>query len=298
MNQLEAMRMLVRVVDAGSFIAVANQLHIARSAVTRQIAALERHLGTQLLVRSTRRLNVTAAGAAYVEQCRDILSRIDAAESGLSEGRKAARGRIRLGLPLSFGLNVLMPALLDFAQQQPEVDLVMDLSDQRVNLIEDGLDLSVRVTAGFQPGDIVRKLGTCRMHTVASPAYLAQHGSPQHPDDLRQHPCLIYANDVSQVQWLYHVDQQAISVPVRGRVVANNGSVLTEAAVRGMGLAHQPDFLVQAALDQGLLRTVLAAFEGPPLGVYAVLPSQRHVPHRVRVLMDELTAHLSKPAGV
>ena len=293
MDKLDTMQTFVRVAEAGSFVAVANQLQVARSAITRQVAALEQHLGTQLITRSTRRLTLTAAGAAYLEKCRVILNMVDAAESELSEARAQPRGRIRLGLPLSYGLQVLMPALLDFAQQQPLVELVMDLSDQRANLIEDGLDISIRITADLQPTDVVRRLGACRLHTVASPDYLAQHGAPRHPDELRHHACLLYAHDTTQSLWAYQDGQQRLSVPVRGRVVANNGSLLTEAAMRGMGIARQPDFLSGDALAQGRLQAILAEFEGPAMGVYAVLPGNRYVPHRVRVLMDALAQFLS-----
>ncbi len=293
MDKLDAMQMFVRVAEAGSFIAVANHMQVARSVVTRQVAALEQHLGTQLITRSTRRLSLTAAGAVYLEKARVILNMVDAAESDLGEARVTPRGRIRLGLPLSYGLQVLMPALLDFAQQHALVELVMDLSDQRANLIEGGLDLSIRITAELQPADIVRRLGTCRLHTVASPGYLATHGAPRHPDELCHHACLLYAHEATQSVWPYQDGEQSLNVPVRGRVVANNGSMLTEAALRGMGITRQPDFVLGDHLSQGRLQAVLSSFEGPPLGVYAVLPSNRYVPHRVRVLMDELAAFLA-----
>jgi len=159
MDKLDAMQTFVRVAEAGSFIAVARQLQVARSVVTRQVDALEKHLGAKLITRTTRSLTLTAAGAAYLEKCRVILNMVDAAESGVAEEKAVPRGRIRLGLPLSFGLLELMPALLDFARDQPQVELVMDLSDRRANLVEEGLDLSIRITNDLQPGDIVRPLG-------------------------------------------------------------------------------------------------------------------------------------------
>src|SRR5574343_797749 len=230
MDKLVLFRSFVRVAEAGSFIAVAHQLQVARSVVTRQVAALEKHLGTKLITRSTRSLTLTAAGSAYLEKCRLILNMVDAAESSLAEEKSVPRGRIRLGLPLTYGLQELMPALLDFAQAQPFIELSMDLSDQRANLVEEGLDLSVRITADVQPGDIVRKLGECQLLTLASPAYLAQHGEPRHPSDLRQHECLIYASDTAVSTWPYRDKGQTLQVPVRGRIVANNGAALTEAA--------------------------------------------------------------------
>lgn len=288
MDKLDAMQTFVRVAEAGSFIAVANQLQVARSVVTRQVAALEKHLGTQLITRSTRSLTLTAAGSAYLEKCRVILNMVDAAESSLAEEKAVPRGRIRLGLPLSYGLQALVPLLLDFADQQPFIELIMDLSDQRANLIEEGLDLSIRITADLQPGDIVRKLGECRLLTLASPGYIAQHGKLRHPSDLRHHECLIYASDTATSTWSYRDGQQTVPVPVRGRIVANNGAALMDAAARGMGVARQPDFIAAPYLAKGQVQPVLQGFEVDPLGIYAVLPGNRYIPHRVSVLIEHL----------
>lgn len=288
MNKFEAMHAFVRVAETGSFTAVANQLQVARSVVTRQVAALEKQLGVQLITRSTRRLTLTAAGSAYLDKCRLILNLVDEAESGLTDEKTLPRGRIRLGLPLTYGLEALVPALLDFAQAQPRVELIMDLSDQRANLIEEGLDLSIRITSDLQPGDIVRKLGECRLLTLASPAYLAGHGVPRHPNELRQHECLIYASDSAVSTWSYSEQGQACSVQVRGRIVANNGVALTEAAARGMGIARQPDFIAAPYLATGRVRAVLEEFEMAPLGIYAVLPGNRYIPQRVNLLIRHL----------
>jgi DNA-binding transcriptional LysR family regulator len=293
MDKLDAMQTFVRVAEAGSFIAVAQQLQVARSVVTRQVAALEKHLGTKLITRSTRSLTLTAAGSAYLEKCRVILNMVDAAESSLAEEKATPRGRIRLGLPLSYGLQALLPALLDFARDQPFIELIMDLSDQRANLIEEGLDLSIRITADLQPGDIVRKLGECRLLTLASPAYIAQHGELRHPSELRHHDCLIYASDHAVSTWVYQAQGQSLPVQVRGRIVANNGAALCEAAARGMGVARQPDFIATPYLAQGRLQAVLQAFESAPLGIYAVLPSNRYIPHRVGVLIEHLARVLA-----
>ena len=299
MDKLDAMQTFVRVAEAGSFIAVAQQLQVARSVVTRQVAALEKHLGATLITRSTRRLTLTAAGAAYLEKCRTILHMVDSAESSLAEEKAVPRGRIRLGLPLTFGLQTLMPALLEFAQQQPLIELVMDFSDQRANLIEDGLDLSIRITADLQPGDIVRKLGECRLITMAAPDYLSRHAVPRDPQELRHHECLIYARDASASHaiWNYQQDGQATQVQVRGRILANNGVALMEAAARGMGVARQPDFIAAPYLARGQVVPVLENYTPAALGVYAVLPSNRYIPHRVSALIQHLAAGVFNSAG-
>jgi len=287
------MNTFVRVVEAGSFAAVAEQMQVARSAVTRQVAGLEQHLRVKLLTRSTRSLSLTAAGAAYLEQCRTILGLVDAAESGLAEP-EALGGRLRLGLPLSFGLGELMPAVMDFARQHPDIHLELHYSDQRANLVEEGLDLSIRITGELQASDIVRRLGRCRILAVASPAYLAARGTPRRPDDLTRHDCLVYSLGPSRYRWNFQRGGQAVTVTVRPRLVADNGTALVQAAAQGLGVALQPDFIVQPFLDSGQVTEILKGFERQPLGIFAVLPSNRYIPRRVSALMDHLQAAMDR----
>ena len=294
MDKLDAMQTFVRVAEAGSFTAVADQLQVARSAVTRQIAGLEKHLRVKLITRSTRSLTLTAAGAAYLEKCRVILNMVDAAESSLDEEKAVPRGRIRLGLPLSFGLQRLMPALLAFAKAQPHIELMMDFSDQRSNLVEEGIDLSIRITADLQPGDIVRHLGECHLLTLASPGYLSEHGQPLHPEQLRHHECLIYSMTMNAATWAYADAGQVSAFAVRGRIRSNNGVALTQAAAQGLGITRQPDFIAEPFLQSGQVLTLLQDFEAPPLGIYAVLPSNRYIPHRVNVLIEHLSDFLAE----
>jgi len=291
MDRLDAMHLFVRVAELGSFSAVAQQLGVARSVVTRQIAALEAHLGVKLMARSTRRLALTSAGTAYLEKCRVILNLVEAAETDVAQERLTPRGNIRISLPLSFGLKRLAPLLLDFSQRHPEVALDMDYSDRRVNLIEEGIDLSIRITRRLEPGDVARKIGTGRMLAVASPEYLARHGRPQHPSELAHHECLGYTHVGSPMPWQFLVDGQPENFTVRSRINANNGDVLTEAAAQGLGITLQPDFIAGSFIAAGRVEAILTDFPVPELGIYAMLPSNRHVPYRVRVLMDFLAAN-------
>ena len=230
MDKLHAMQLFVRVAETGSFAAVADQLDVSRSVVTRQISALEKQLGTKLMTRSTRSLTLTTAGSDYLEKCRAILNMVDAAESSLLEEKTEPRGRIRLGLPLSFGLQRLMPALLKFAQRHAHIELVLDFSDQRSKLIEEGIDLTIRITNRLEPGDIVRKMGEAHLLTLASPTYLAQQGHPAHPRDLAHHACLVYSQDFQSTTWVYHRAGGVTQVDVRPRLAANNGDALLQAA--------------------------------------------------------------------
>ncbi len=296
MDRLDAMRLFVRVAELGSFSAVALQLGAARSVVTRQIAALESHLGTKLLARSTRRLSLTSAGTAYLEKCREILNLVEIAETGLAEERQTPRGSIRLSLPLVYSLRHLAPLLLEFSRLYPEVELDMDFSDRRTNLIQEGIDLAVRITPRLEPGDITRRLGSARMVVLASTDYLATHGEPQHPAELIDHQCLGYTAGPSSQRWNFLVDGRLESFAIRPRLLANNGDVLLKAAVAGLGIAQQPTFIADELLQSGELREILKDYPLPELGIYAVLPGNRHIPHRLRVLMDFLVERLGANA--
>ena len=291
------MRVFVRVAELSSFSAVAQQMGVARSVVTRQVAALEQHLGVKLMARSTRRLTLTSAGAAYLEKCRVILNLVEAAETGIAEQRQSPRGHIRVSLPLSFGLKRVLPPLLDFARDHPDVSIDMDYTDRRVNLIEEGFDLAIRITA--QPGstEVARKMGSISLHTLASPDYLARFGKPLHPSALAQHECLAYNSPGATSSWTYRVDGNWKNFAVPSRISAGNGEALTEAAAQGLGITVQPDFVAEPYLATGRVVKLLEEFVLPELGLYTILPGHRQVPHRVRVLMDFLATSLpSLPA--
>ena len=294
MDRLEAMHVFVRVAELGSFSAVALQLGVARSVVTRQIAALEAHLGVKLMVRSTRRLALTSAGSAYLEKCRVILNLVDTAETDVAAERLAPRGNVRLSLPLSFGVTHLGPLLLEFSGRYPEVSLEMDFSDRSVNLIGEAFDLTIRITSHLKSGDIARKISSRRLRVVAAPDYLARHGRPLHPSELVNHACLGYTLGGGAMSWQFAVDGVAQSFPIRCRINSNNGEVLTEAAALGLGITCHPDFIVDRYIAEGRLEEILTEFPAPELGVYAVLPTNRHVPRRIRVLMDFLAEKLAE----
>jgi DNA-binding transcriptional LysR family regulator len=293
MDKLQAMRIFVRVAELNSFSGVAQQFGVARSVVTRQVAALENHLGTKLMARSTRRLTLTSEGANYLEKCRVILNLVDAAETGIAEERLAPRGLIRISVPLSFGLKRVTPHLLEFVRRYPEVNLDMDYSDRRVNLIEDGIDLSIRITHKLESSDVVRKISHSRLCVIASPDYLARCGTPAHPSELTHHQCLGYTIAGGQQAWQFLVNGQLLSFPLRSQINANNGDALTEAAAQGLGITCQPDFIAQPYLVAGKVKEILTSYALPELGIYAMLPSNRQIPHRVRVLMDFLIAEIS-----
>lgn len=296
MDRLDAMRLFVRVAETGSFSGVAQQIDVARSVVTRQIAALEAHLGTKLIARSTRRLSLTSAGATYLEKCRDILNRIEEAESGLAEDRLAApRGSIRVSVPLSLGLKQLAPLIADFTVTYPEVTIELDFSDRRTHLIEEGLDLAIRTTRQLEPSDVARKLSECRLIAVASPGYLKAHGRPKHPSELIVgHECFGYV-PAQRGSWPFMLDGELAWVPVRGRVQANNGDALLDFSIRGLGITLAPTFIANEAIAAGQVETLFDDLEPVKLGIFAVFPGNRFVPHRVRTLVDYLAERIGQP---
>ena len=295
MDRLEAMRLFARVADLGSFTAVALQMNVARSVVTRQVAALEGHLGSKLIARSTRRLSLTSEGAGYLEKCREILDLVDAAEAGLNEDRQAPRGPIRLTLPFAFGHRQLMPMLSDFMSAHPDITLELEFSDRHVNLIEGGFDLAIRITDRLNPGDVARKIGTSRGVIAAAPTYLERHGRPTHPDQLIGHECFGYLLS-PRSGWSFVVAGETRWYPVQGRLQTNSGEAMLEAAIRGLGITRTPTFIAEQAVRHGQLEILLPAYPTLELGIYAVFPGTRHVPHRVRVLVDHLAARIgAKP---
>lgn len=295
MDRLDSMRIFVRVAELGSFSAVARQMDVARSVVTRQVAALEAHLGVKLIARSTRSLTLTSAGEAYVARCREILNLVEAAEAGIAEEGATPRGQLRISVPLSFGLRQLIPLLLDFGRTYPEISIDLDFSDRLVNLIEEGIDVAVRITSGLAPQDVARRIGSSRLMILAAPEYLNRHGEPAHPRDLSGHQCLCYLPSQS-AGWTFVVEGRPTVFPVHGPVRSNNGDALMDAAIRGLGIVCQPSFIAASAVEAGWVRPILADFPLPELGIYAVFPSNRFIPHRVRLLVDYLVERIgSRP---
>jgi DNA-binding transcriptional LysR family regulator len=285
MDRLDGMRLFVKVAELGSFSAVAQQMNVARSVVTRQVAALEAHLGTMLIARSTRRLSLTSAGASYLDKCREILGLVEAAEAGLSEERQAPRGHIRVTLPFSFGLRQMMPMFGEFMAANPEISIELDFNDRRTNLIEGGFDLAIRIADRLEPGDVARKIGSSQEVIAAAPDYLERHGRPKHPRDLARHECFGYLL-AARSSWSFIIDGETRLFPVSGRLQANYGDALLDAAIRGLGITRTPTFIAEQAVREGKLEILLRTFPTPALGIYAIFPSNRYVPHRVRVLVD------------
>lgn len=297
MSRLEDMQLLVETVDRGSFSAAAARLGLSKQYVSRRIGALEERLGVQLMVRTTRRLNLTALGRDYLERARRILADVDDADAAVSSHGALPRGRLRIAAPVSFGQAYLSPLLARFVLGCPEVQVDVDLSDRTVDLVAEGYDLAVRV--GVLPDStlIARRLMPSRLVIVASPDYLARRGRPNDLEALTGHDALLYRRERGPEWWLT-VDGEPRWVPLRGRMTSNNGDVLRDAAVAGLGLAQLPLFVVRAPLEDGRLVRLLEALDPPAGAVWAVTPQHRQLSTAVQAFVSFLRDAMADEAAL
>ena len=289
MDHVAAMTAFACVAETRSFSGAARRLGTSKSVVSRQIMALEAHLGARLFHRTTRSMTLTEAGEGYYERVSRILADIDEANLSVTRLQAAPRGRLRVNAPMSFGIRHLAPAIPDLLARYPELEIDMTMNDRFVDLIDEGYDVAVRIGRLTESALVARKLAPLRRVVCASPAYLAARGIPEQPSDLSTHDCLSYSNMALSDEWSFvGRDGKPISVAVKGRLRVNNGETLRIAALRGMGLVNQPSFIVGADLQAGTLVGVLTEHMSQDGGVYAVYPHSRHLSPKVRAFVDFL----------
>lgn len=294
MDRFADMQMFVKVVEAGSISGAAERLDIAKSAVSRRLGELELRLGVQLLQRTTRRLNLTDSGRAYYARCVAILADVEEAESVVSRAHGALRGHLKVALPLAYGLLRLAPLIQDFMTQHPEVRFELDFNDRRIDLMQEGFDLAIRIASLEDSSLIARRLAPIRHVVCASPGYLARHGAPRSAVDLAQHDCLVYSNLRDPGAWRYRgPDGQPGQVNVPIRLAASSGEFLLRTAIAGEGVVQLPAFYVDEALRSGQLTQLLSDHAWPELSAYAVYPPTRHLSSRVRAFIDFVADHLA-----
>lgn len=300
MDRLLAMKVFTTVVESGAFSRAAEQLRLSATATSRHIAELEKHLGAQLLQRSTRKLNLTEIGTSYYDRCRQILADVDEAEAQAATQESQPKGMLRISLPHSFGLRYIAPLMPEFCQRYPDLQLELSFSDRTIDLVEEGIDMAVRITSELKTSLAARKLAPTSMVCCASPEYLALHGTPQHPDDLRQHNCLTYSYAPSANLWTFTRDGKTHSVPVTGTLRANSGEMSRIAVTSGLGITTLPGFMICDELRSGSLISLLPDYPLPDLTVYAVyLPAARRAV-RIKVMVEYLWQALGRgqPAWV
>lgn len=292
MDTLISMKVFAAVVDSGSFAAAAERLGMSRAMASKHVGHLESHLGTRLLHRTTRRLGLTESGAAYHEHCTQILGEIAAAEAGAARLTVKPQGTLRLAMPVAFSLRHMGPLLSAYLDKYPEVKLDALLSDRRVDLIEEGVDLALRIGPTPESGLIAHRLASDRMVICASPDYLQRHGTPQRPADLERHNCVLYSYSSAGSEWLLRDAHGEHAIRVSGRVRANNGDLLKQLAVDGIGVVRQPRFLIGDEIRAGRLVELLPGYTMDPVGIHAVYPSRKHLSAKIRSFVDHLSAAL------
>jgi DNA-binding transcriptional LysR family regulator len=297
MSLFDDMTVFVRAVEVGSFSGAAQKLGIAKSIVSRRILSLENRLGTSMFHRSTRRLSLTETGIAYYERARRILADVAEAEDVASQLHGELKGRLRVAAPMSFGYRHLSPVVMEFLRTHPQVDIELDLNDRRVELISEGFDIAVRIGSLPDSSIMSRTIAACRHVACASPAYLADHGRPQTPAELasESHVCLSYNNRPRAEQWRFLVDGQWADVSVKARHIhSNNGEILSEAAVAGLGIVVLPTFIVNDAIATGALEILLENYEVASPSILAVWPPSRQLSRKVRAFVNLLAARFAK----
>lgn len=292
MDRLDCDRMFVAVLEAGSFAGGAQRLGTSPGQASKLVSKLEADLGVQLLKRTTRALSPTEVGQAYYERIRVLMEEFDALDASVRNASGAPAGRLRLTAPMSFGTVQLVPVLLDFARAFPEIQLDVSFSDRVVNLVEEGFDVAVRIGKPADSSLIARKLCDARIIVVAAPDYLARAGTPQRPEDLAAHACIIDANFRDSLNWRFGGERpgETSTVTVAGRLRFSNGEACLKAAEAGLGIARMPSFIAGQHLREGRVVRLLVDREEPALAVYALYPPARHLALRVRALVDFLAA--------
>ena len=293
MDKLEEMRTFAAVAEAG-VTGAATRLGLAASAVSRRLKDLEARLGADLLMRTTRRMELTDAGRLFLSDCQRILEEVTTAEARVSDVHSAPAGLIRIAAPLSFGVTELQPSLNAFMAQYPEVRIDLDLDDRRVDIQREGYDLAVRIGALEDSSLMARKLASFRMIAAASPAFLREYGVPTSLADISALPALCYSVRARPEVWSCRDgDGRRRSATVRARMLSSNGDVLRDAAIAGLGVVLQPEFIVSGAIADGRLSRIMDDHDWSAVEAFALWPSRKYLPHRVRNLIDHLIASMS-----
>lgn len=295
MDRLDTMALFARVVETGSFSRAAEGLALTQPTASKRIAALERRLGVRLLERSTRRLRPTGAGLDFYERCRRLLADADEIESSVRAGARAAVGRIRLAAPMAFGRMYVVPVVIRFLAAHPEASIDLVMNDRYVDLVEEGVNLAIRI-ANLEDSLLhARPLGETPRVLAASPTYLAAHGAPQSPDDLTAHRFVVYAYFDDPELLSLSGPGGSVRVRVRACLRVNNAEAMRTAALAGLGITPVPVWCVADELARGTLRVALPAWRPPASRLHVVYSSDRYLPIRVRLFMDFLAAELTLP---
>jgi len=297
MDRMVSMRILIAAVDAGSLSAASRALGVPLATVSRKVSELEAALRAQVLVRASRRLSLTEAGGAYVAACRRILDDIDEAERAVAGEFRAPRGDLAITAPVVFGRLHVEPVVLAFLKAYPEINVRLTLADSLLNLVDEHVDLAVRIGALPDSSLMAIRLGAIRRVACASPAYLASRGTPQTPDDLAAHDCVLFEGLGAMGAWTFGAGDAARAAPVRPRFSVNTAEAAIDAAIAGTGITRVLSYQAAAAVRAGALTLVLRDFEPAPVPVTLLYAAQAMLPQKLRAFVDFAAPRLKAALG-
>ena len=289
MDKFESLRAFIQVVNSGGFAAAAREMGLSRSAVNKLVINLEDALGVQLLHRTTRRVSPTETGLAFFERCVNILADLEDAEQAVAQLHGEPKGTLRINAPMSFGTIHLASALADFMSQYPDLQVQLTLEDRLIDPLGEGFDITVRISEPpTSPSLIVHAIAPAKRMLCAASNYLEKRGAPTHPNDLKTHSCLHYGHLASKYEWTLWGPEGEEAIAIQGALCSNNGEVLRDAAVKGLGIALLPTFIVGEALEQGALEIVLPDYRPLALSLCVVYPVNRHLSTKVQLFTEFL----------
>ncbi|MEJ5061744.1 MULTISPECIES: LysR family transcriptional regulator [unclassified Pseudomonas] len=294
MDKLNAMTVFVRVVERGSFSAVAREMHTSQPTISKVLRTLEAGLGGKLITRSTRKLSLTDEGQRYYNECRKILEAVDAAEHSFKSGRENIAGHLRIGSSVSFGRLQIAPRLAEFLKRHPALEIDLQLNDQNQDLVSEGLDVTFRIGVLNDSGLLARHIGNTHRVTVATPAYLKQHGQPQTPQELSEHNCLLFNLLSSQNLWVFEREGQRHEVRIKGNAQSNNSEAIREMVLGGLGISLSPVWLFSEDLKAGRVVAILQDYAAQSLPIHAVSPANRRQSARVKAFVDYMAQALEQ----
>jgi len=284
----EGVSEFVSVAQTSSFTSASKILGISTAQVSRQVSALENRLNTKLFYRTTRKVSLTEEGSVYYRHCRQVMAGLEDAERAISNLRNAPQGLVKLTAPVTYGEKYIMPLVIDFMTQYPEVEVNVVLSNQTVDLVEGGYDLAIRLGKLGDSSMMAKRLTSRTQYVCASPKYLEQFGIPHSLSELKQHNCLVGNTD----HWRFIESGKEKSIRVSGSLTCNSGYGLRDAAIKGIGLIKLPDYYISEDLKSGDLVSILENYQEPEEGIWALYPQNRHLSPKVRLLVDCLAEQL------
>lgn len=294
MNILTLMETFSVVVETGSFTAAAEKLGLSKSFVSKQVSTLELDLGARLLYRTTRKLSLSEEGMQFYKHCKIIIEEAESARAEVMDNQGAPRGKIRITIPQSLIISGFGQLLIDFQLQYPEIELEVIASGRIENLVEESIDIALRVGQLEDSSLISRRLADCTFQVVASPKYIKKYGAPKQPADLMQHNCLIYGDSKINKGWPFRSPSgESITVKIKGNLISNDGSLIVDGMLNGLGIGFGPSFLFKDPIEKGRLALLLSDYYQAPTAISALYPLNRNLSRRIRMLIDYLSEQLT-----